>query len=84
MLASLSEQAAEKERVITQAKEFVENFKSDVYLRQRREKNKAELGVSLSIFSPDRIFTTMNELIRSVNWVEYQTAQKQFRLLRAI
>lgn len=81
MLNSLAEQASEKDEIIRQASDFINNLKSDVYLTKRREKVKAQLGVSLSVFSPDRVFTTMNELLQSVNWAVFQTAHEQFKAL---
>ena len=84
MMKSLSEQNTEQDNVINQAKSFVKNFSSAVYLRSRREKVKAELGVSLAVFSPDRVFTTMKELIDSVQWGSFTTANTQFELLREL
>lgn len=84
MMNSLSEKSEEKRSVIEQSKKFVKDFQSDCYLKERREKIKAELGVSLSVFSPDRIFTTMKELIDSVEWEKFSTTHKQFDLLRQI
>lgn len=84
MMDALSEQSPEKENVIAQAKEFVANFQSSYYLKKRREKTKAELGISMSVFSPDRIFTTMKELLDSVEWGDFSTAHIQFDLLKKI
>lgn len=82
MMDAISEQNEDKQYVIEKSKEFVNNFESDTYLTKRREKIKAELGISLSVFSPDRIFTTMKELIDSVAWDEFSTSHKQFELLK--
>ena len=84
MMNSLSEQNAENNNVILQAKAFVREFSSEIYLRERREKVKAELGVSLSVFSPDRVFTTMKELIDSVSWGDFTTAHEQFKRLHEL
>lgn len=84
MLDALSEQDESKREVVDRAREFVDNFKSDVYLQRRREKTKAKLGVSLAVFSPDKVFTTMEELIDSVNWGDFELSHKQFALLREI
>lgn len=84
MMNSLSEQNAENKNVISQAKTFVREFSSEKYLRERREKVKAELGVSLSVFSPDRVFTTMKELIDSVSWGDFTTAHVQFERLQEL
>lgn len=81
MLNVIAEQSDDKEYVITKAKEFVNNFESSTYLTKRREKIKAELGVSLSVFSPDRILTTMKELIDSVRWSDFSISHEQFKLL---
>lgn len=82
MMHALSEKSLEKKEVIDQAKKFVRDFRSSYYLKKRREKVKAELGVSMSVFSPDRIFTTMKELIDSVEWDEFAASHKQFDLLK--
>ena len=84
MLDALSESSPEKERVIEQSRSFVQGFESDVYLRKRRERTKAELGVALAVFSPDKVFSTMKELIDSVDWSEFATTDKQFKLLTEI
>ena len=84
MMNALSEQSKEKSSVILQSKDFIKKFVSDIYLKKRRDRIKAELGVSLAIFSPDRIFTTMKELIASVDWANLDTANKQFELLKQI
>ena len=84
MLDALSEQDEMKCDVIKQVDNFVDNFESEQYLTRRREKIKAKLGVALSIFSPDKVFTTMNELLRSVNWEEFEATHNQFKILRDI
>ena len=84
MLDSLSEQSPEKDSVISQSKDFIANFTSQTYLKERREKVKAELGVSLSVFSPDKIFTTMKELIDSVQWENFTTANAQFECFKEL
>ena len=81
MMNAISEKSDEKAEVIDQVKAFVKDFKSERYLRHRREKIKAELGIALSIFSPDRIFTTMKEIIDDVEWSELATAHEQFKVL---
>lgn len=81
MLESLMNKTEEDKRVICQSKDFINHFQSDVYLKKRREKIKAELGVSMAIFNPDKIFTTMNELIQSVAWGDSEVSKEQFGLL---
>lgn len=84
MLDALSEQNIDKEHVISESRRFVREFKSESYLKHRRDKIKAELGVSMSVFNPDRVFTTMKELIDSVDWSQFVVTHKQFGLLKSI
>lgn len=81
MMNAISEQSPEKEHVINESKAFINNFRSETYLQHRREKIKAQLGVSLSVFQPDRVFTPMKELIDSVSWESFSTTHRQFDLL---
>ena len=80
MLDSMTENNPEQSTVIEQARTFIENLKTDVYLTHRRDKTKALLGVSLSIFNPERIFRIMNEILKSVSWDTFETSNKQFAL----
>lgn len=84
MLDALSETSPERDNVIRQSRSFVKGFDSNVYLKKRREQTKAELGVALAVFSPDRVFTTMQELIDSVDWSDFKASETQFRLLLEI
>lgn len=84
MLKALSEDNETKKETILQVKDFVKNFKSDQYLKKRRERIKAELGISVSIFNPERMFDTMMELINRVDWSKFDETEKQFGLLREV
>lgn len=84
MMDSLADNDSEKRNVIKQAKQFIKEFDSNVYLKKRRDRIKAELGVSLSIFSPDKALSTMIELINSVEWDRFVETHSQFALLRDI
>lgn len=81
MLNALSENNKERSAVISQVRAFLCNFESDIFLKKRRERRKAELGVSVAIFSPDKVFTTINELLFDVNWENFSTTHSQFCLL---
>lgn len=84
MLQALSENDEPRKDAIRQAKEFVSNFSSKVYLTKRREKTKAELSVSISVICPDKMFETLIELINSVDWNDFSIADEQFRVLQDI
>ena len=82
MLDALTEKQPEGELVIGQIEKFLEEFKSDTYLKSRRERVKAKLGVTLGIMAPDKSFYSMKELIDCVNWADYRASFEQFELLR--
>lgn len=84
MLNALSENSNEKKEAIRQVRDFVNNFKSNVYLRKRREKVKAELRISISVFDPRKTFYTMRELIESIDWMEFDQTDKQYGILKEI
>lgn len=84
MLNCLSEHSIDKQEVIDQVKRFVAGLKSEVYLTKRRERTKAELSVSISIFSPDRMFDTLIELINLVDWTQFDSANSQFDVLKTL
>ena len=86
MMSALCENDENKAALITEAKSFVQKISSKItsYLTGRREKIKAELGITISVLSPDKVFTTMNELINSVQWENCDDTHKQFKILREI
>ena len=81
MLNALSEKSVTKKEAIQQVKMFIREFKSDEFLRRRREKVKAELSVSISVFIPDRMFDSITEIIKSVDWSDFRSTDTQFGIL---
>ncbi|WP_156094542.1 DUF3226 domain-containing protein [Butyrivibrio sp. WCE2006] len=81
MLDALSENLPENKEVINQVQEFLDSFKSEVYLKGRRDRVKAKMGVSLSIFAPDKSFRIMKEIIDSVDWSKFKTTKEQFGMI---
>lgn len=84
VLNTISEDNIYAKEAIEQARSFIKNFRSVKFLTHNREKVKAELSVSLSIFSPDKAFRTMNEYLKSVNWEKYKSFNIQFQELEKI
>jgi len=84
MLNALSENDESRKEVIIQARKFIKDFKSEKYLRKRRERIKAELGISVSVFNPERMFDTMIELINHVDWTKFEQTERQFGILKDI
>lgn len=74
----------ENKKMIDQVDVFLKNFHSETYLKKRRERIKSRLSVTLSIISPDRTFSTINEILQSIAWDKYDTYNKQFLFLKEI
>ena len=84
MLKALSENNAENEKTIEQVDRFIGEYKSDVYLKSRRECVKARMGISLAIFAPDRSFCIMKEIIDSVDWGKFKASTEQFSMINKL
>ena len=84
MLNALSENLPDNKETIGQVETFISDFKSEVYLRKRRERIKAKFGTSMAIFAPDKSLKSMKEIINSVNWEKFDTTKKQFKMVEEI
>ena len=87
MMNALAENDDDKAALIAEAKSFVQKVSKiagEKYLKGRRDKIKAELGAAISVLSPDKVFSTMNELISSVQWENFDNSHKQFQVLKEI
>jgi len=83
-LEAISENNTYAKEAIDQVRFFIKDFHSDKYLTHQREKIKAELSVSISIFSPDKAFHTMDEYLKSIHWEDYKKFNVQFQELEKI
>ena len=83
-LKAISENDIYAKEAIEQVRLFIEGFHSDKYLTHQREKIKAELSVSISVFSPDKAFHTMDEYLKSIHWEDYKEFNIQFQELEKI
>lgn len=85
LLDAISEKEYEK-NIVEQSSRFVDSFGStaDKYIKSNRLKLKAKLSTTLSILSPDHVFTTINEFLISVDWERYEIIEDTFGLLKKI
>ena len=83
-LKAISKNDIYAKEVIEQVRLFIKDFHSDKYLTHQREKIKAELSVSISVFSPDKAFHTMDEYLKSIHWEDYKEFNIQFQELEKI
>lgn len=79
VIKEIMKKGIDEEIAANQTDFFVDNFRSDKFLRKRRERIKAKLSVLLSVISPDRTFTTIDEYLKSVNWSEFEGYMDTFK-----
>lgn len=69
--------------IIEKGNDFVEAADPDLkYLHKRRYKTKAKFDVYFSIRTPVTQFTERQNILKDINWEEYETIQQSFIKLR--
>ena len=81
MLNALANNRPEGKLIADESNRFIDELKTAVYLRGRRDKVKAKLGTALSVFDPDRSVNTMVEIVEQIDWIGFNETNKQFVLL---
>lgn len=84
LLQAISERDPEDQQVVSQCKTFVAGFSSRQYLQSERLKIKAELATTFAMISPEKVFTPLDALLKSIPWEKYATIQTGFKLLDQI
>lgn len=79
LLDALSEEV-DLEYIVRKSRDFIKTIESK-YLRSDRLKLKAELGVTLAIMSPEKVFTPLDDIFKEINWEKYSSIQKSFSIL---
>jgi hypothetical protein len=72
LLNSLLDESDEQQKVVTAARDFIRGLGDISFIKPRRFKEKACLGSTLSVFSPDWVFTQIDEKLKSVTWDKFQ------------
>ena len=62
--------------IVENSKGFIDSLPDNEYLTADRLKLKAKLGVSLSVFYPDKVFSQFDEQLQIVDWSQSQTLAK--------
>lgn len=62
--------------IVENSKSFIDSLPDNEYLTADRLKLKAKLGVSLSVFYPDKVFSQFDEQLRIVDWSQSHTLAK--------
>lgn len=82
MLDAISEDPYDK-NIVDQCKKFVNDIRpvADKYIGKNRSALKAQLGVTWAIQSPEKVFTRIDEQIRSVPWERSDILKECFEKL---
>ena len=80
LLNSLKE-LNEGEYIVNESEKFVESLKENEYIHKTRMKLKAKLGVALSIFYPDKVFSQFDSKLQIVDWTRFENLRECFKEL---
>lgn len=72
----LMDSLAEKEdgkSIVNLSSKFIDSLPENQYIPTQRLKLKAELGVALSVFYPDKVFSQFDQQLKMVDWCQSQT-----------
>lgn len=83
LLNALSEDV-DRQKIIVESRSFIRNLEPTPFLSTPRLHLKAWLAVSLAVFSPEKVFSRIDEVLQQVNWEEYKTIQQGFSLLDSL
>ena len=82
LLNALSQNPYNK-NIVDKCKDFVDEIKpeADIYITKPRLELKAKLSCVFAIISPQKVFSFIDNLIKSVNWEEYTYIKALFKEL---
>lgn len=65
--------------IVEESENFIDKLKTVSYLPNDRLKLKAKLGVALSVFYPDKVFSQFDEQLKIVDWSKSEQLAKCLR-----
>ncbi|MED1201928.1 DUF3226 domain-containing protein [Heyndrickxia acidicola] len=74
----------EEEEIILKVREFIRVTESQKYLRSTRQKLKVEFATVMAIMYPEKVFTIVDELLKSIPWEQYTEFQDGFKMLELL
>ena len=82
MLSAISENPYDK-NIVEKTADFVEKMRTeaDRYISTDRLELKAHLGVTWAVQHPEKVFSVIDEQIKSVRWEEYAALKECFGIL---
>lgn len=84
LLDAISELGDEEKVLINRCKTFIDEFDLIKYLNTERLRVKGELSTTLAVMYPDKVFTTIDNMLRNISWEKYKTVQESFKKLEEI
>ncbi len=84
ILDAICDFGEEEAHIVKRSKEFINGFDLVKYLKNQRMKLKGELAVTLGTMFPQKTFTSIDSMLKQINWEEYKTIQEGFRKLEEI
>ncbi len=79
LLNSLRDHSDEDKTVVNESRQYIQKIQDISYLKKKRFREKACLGSVLSVFSPDWVFSNLNDRISNVRWEEVHNINRAFR-----
>ncbi len=85
MLDAIAEDAYDK-NIVDKTEVFVKQMRKEAakYISSNRLQLKAHLGVTWAIQYPEKVFSVINEQIKSVRWEQSETLEQCFGMLREL
>ncbi|WP_099191958.1 DUF3226 domain-containing protein [Tepidibacter mesophilus] len=84
LLDAISELGDEEKVLINRCKSFINDFNLTKYLNTERLRVKGELSTTLAVMYPDKVFTTIDNMLRNISWEKYKSVQESFKKLEEI
>ena len=86
LLDSLSEHSSSDKLIVNKSCEFIDTIapSAENYIRKKRLQLKAKLGVTFAIMSPQKVFSFIDEQIKTVEWEKSSSLSELFSELSKI
>lgn len=84
LMDAICEIGKEECYIVEKSKEFIAGFDLNKYINTQRLKVKGELAVTFGVMFPQKTFTLIDEMLKSIDWGKYKTIQNGFKKLEEI
>ena len=81
LLNSLGSESEEDQNLVSATEVFISSLPDSPYLTKRRYRSKAWLGATLSVISPDWVFSTLQGRLAIVEWDNLLEVQRAYQKL---